>query len=813
MPEGKILRTASGEFFLIQNQQLRPIPTDFPWKSIDLDEETAMQSSVFIQDIKEINAVVGDMLITPTISQPQFLVQLPIPQDESRPLQFDNPFDVDTFSSLSMWFWLWDAEMYSETKRGALLHTTPTHSHILCPGIFLGTSNEPRLFYSITSKVGSQLTGSISKFILQSRRWHHLSIIQSGQVVSFYLDGILDRRLIFTKNIKQTQNDILAILNSLTPSHLQLGASTTYFGILGMIDQVIVHRGMAWSDRTVVEIMKNTHPMPQELFILANEVYPLNPIQNHDTTNDRNQDAKHWVHTLQTAQTLFMLGARISSIDPIQPITTSLQTLFQQLEEEKEEPNENIGLMANHMLQILLANIDKCPLEWGYSPIIESTHDFSSTENELSTPQSRSESISTKAVSDEPKSSSDEKAEINDHSPSLDILKTMQPIQLSRYSVSHALYIISYFTHIAASLERKRQTNAVDDLDIEMKDLFGLAPEQLRYFPLMALADRTIIDVGIKSRPECDWDWLFPKQASSESESILQDEKVLQQIQRLTKELLGEYGAKNAQVHLRLQNRQNMLNQELQNHFEQAPQNQDEGTEQNFGEHNQGDGLHSTWQSAQPETDEDIGQSGRNEQTSTDEYAEEYKEEDIKLYIQEEPTINPFSCEIAASYYLAIADGAMKDIEKSDGGHGSAIEEVYLEDGNFIGHQGEEDQVTQFQIHAAAEGDPHAQMWLARQYFWGRGGVERDPARAVNLFQQAADQGNPEALYNMGVVHANGHGGVPIDHALSFDYFQRAADAGYAAAQNGIAIHYLRGGVVEKNETKAFEYFKLVADR
>ena len=59
-------------------------------------------------------------------------------------------------------------------------------------------------------------------------------------------------------------------------------------------------------------------------------------------------------------------------------------------------------------------------------------------------------------------------------------------------------------------------------------------------------------------------------------------------------------------------------------------------------------------------------------------------------------------------------------------GTASLDDRVLLEEGDFLGQKGEDDEVTAFQVNAAARGDANAQMWLGQQYYWGTGGMPRD---------------------------------------------------------------------------------------
>ena len=82
----------------------------------------------------------------------------------------------------------------------------------------------------------------------------------------------------------------------------------------------------------------------------------------------------------------------------------------------------------------------------------------------------------------------------------------------------------------------------------------------------------------------------------------------------------------------------------------------------------------------------------------------------------------------------------------------------------YAGIQGPNDPLLQ-RMHALAapgkgrsQGDPTAQYWLAKHYYWGRGGLDLNFTAAVHYSQMAAAQGFAEALQFMGILYAKGHG-------------------------------------------------------
>ncbi|MEO6301364.1 MAG: tetratricopeptide repeat protein, partial [Paracoccaceae bacterium] len=97
--------------------------------------------------------------------------------------------------------------------------------------------------------------------------------------------------------------------------------------------------------------------------------------------------------------------------------------------------------------------------------------------------------------------------------------------------------------------------------------------------------------------------------------------------------------------------------------------------------------------------------------------------------------------------------------------------------------------------------------------FYRRGqGVEKDPARAIPYYQQAATLGSSDAMNLVGLAYLRGEG-VARNAQVGLDWLTRANDAGnpYAAFQLGRA--FLKGDAVEMDRTKALAYFRLAAQR
>jgi uncharacterized protein len=59
-------------------------------------------------------------------------------------------------------------------------------------------------------------------------------------------------------------------------------------------------------------------------------------------------------------------------------------------------------------------------------------------------------------------------------------------------------------------------------------------------------------------------------------------------------------------------------------------------------------------------------------------------------------------------------------------------------------------------------------------YAAGRGGLTKDPARAVTLFQRACDAGNMRGCTNLGLSYEIGQGGLPKSAVRAMALQQRA---------------------------------------
>ena len=71
---------------------------------------------------------------------------------------------------------------------------------------------------------------------------------------------------------------------------------------------------------------------------------------------------------------------------------------------------------------------------------------------------------------------------------------------------------------------------------------------------------------------------------------------------------------------------------------------------------------------------------------------------------------------------------------------------------------------------------------LGYAYEYGKGGLTKDEAKAVEWFQKAAEAGDAEAMHNLGICYEYGKGGLTKDTYKAMDWYWKAAEAGIIEA-------------------------------
>lgn len=105
---------------------------------------------------------------------------------------------------------------------------------------------------------------------------------------------------------------------------------------------------------------------------------------------------------------------------------------------------------------------------------------------------------------------------------------------------------------------------------------------------------------------------------------------------------------------------------------------------------------------------------------------------------------------------------------------------------------------------AVAQNHPGAMVNLGNLFLEGKG-VAKNPAKAFELYRQAADQGGLIAVHNMGFCYYNGIG-VKKDFQKAFQCFSKAAEQNYAPSQTELGRCYYYGHGVARDHEEALKW-------
>lgn len=108
-----------------------------------------------------------------------------------------------------------------------------------------------------------------------------------------------------------------------------------------------------------------------------------------------------------------------------------------------------------------------------------------------------------------------------------------------------------------------------------------------------------------------------------------------------------------------------------------------------------------------------------------------------------------------------------------------------------------------------ALGLPQAAYMLGKMYVSGIG-VEKNPVKAVELFEKAAAKGSVEAMTALGQMYSVDHGIIfPHDYQKAVDWYKKAADKNDPVAQNNLGFLYARGVMNgEKDMEEAVAWYR-----
>jgi localization factor PodJL len=111
----------------------------------------------------------------------------------------------------------------------------------------------------------------------------------------------------------------------------------------------------------------------------------------------------------------------------------------------------------------------------------------------------------------------------------------------------------------------------------------------------------------------------------------------------------------------------------------------------------------------------------------------------------------------------------------------------------------------------AETGHPPAQLFLARLYETGQGGVTQNLVEARRWTARAADAGDPSAMHNLALYYFRGEGG-PQDSAAAGRWFKQAAERGVVDSQYNLGLLYASGSGLPKDAALAYKWFSIAAN-
>lgn len=114
-------------------------------------------------------------------------------------------------------------------------------------------------------------------------------------------------------------------------------------------------------------------------------------------------------------------------------------------------------------------------------------------------------------------------------------------------------------------------------------------------------------------------------------------------------------------------------------------------------------------------------------------------------------------------------------------------------------------------IRLAESGNPEAMYKIGVFQYYGLGGLEKDPAAAVQWLFKSAQLANSDAQFALGWAYRNGEGVPQLDEPAR-KWFEVAAQHGHALAQNQLALCYATGRGVEKDAALALYWWKQAAE-
>ena len=149
----------------------------------------------------------------------------------------------------------------------------------------------------------------------------------------------------------------------------------------------------------------------------------------------------------------------------------------------------------------------------------------------------------------------------------------------------------------------------------------------------------------------------------------------------------------------------------------------------------------------------------------------------------------------------------------SDAGRGAATADLAVK--YFFGRGGLQKDPAEAALllkRAAASGEALAQARAAAAYDRGGFGLPLDEAEAARLYKLASDQGDAYAQEKLGEFYDHGHGGLPVDAREAARLFALAAEQDNSSAEFHLALYELNGtGGLARDEAEALRQLRRAA--
>ena len=174
------------------------------------------------------------------------------------------------------------------------------------------------------------------------------------------------------------------------------------------------------------------------------------------------------------------------------------------------------------------------------------------------------------------------------------------------------------------------------------------------------------------------------------------------------------------------------------------------------------------------------------------------------------------NCMASAYYYRWAAEKTYSDVHTD---HKTffvdktrlSVNWVRPDEGLEAGQRGEDDELIQYHMMQAQQGDVEAMTNLGDLYYYGARGMPMDHAASFEQYSRAAAVGNSNALSRIASMHMKGEGTAENHTAAREAFEQSAAIDDNPKGHNGLAYLYYYGKGVEQNYTTALRSFEAAA--